>query len=584
MLLRTLLLAAAVASLCSVSAHAARIETHPSIVNGVFTSQQPTVAAVLKGTTAETATQFCTATLIGCQTILTAAHCVCDTDGVGCQPGGGHEPLPGRYFVFLQHAGLFNVDRVAVSPDYKGDVGDIAVLHLSTPVTGIAPTPINRTGTPPHGMAGTLVGFGRQGGSVSDYGLKRAGAITVGACPATVSNATSVCWDFNAPAGEPGTNSNTCHGDSGGPMFVDYGCGPVVSGVTTDGTNPDCTIGDHSWDVNVYAFRDFIDAAAQGDIGQEACGTGAQVGDANVTVVDHNDSLSVNLPSVTTVIDVPSDTGELRVTMNAVDGPSVFENFDLYVRAGALPTTTEYDCRANGSNQFGACVIPNPAAGAWYAIVRRVSGSGTYQLTATAFPTASTPRQPVTLTCNDGSICTSNDTCHAGQCVGEPTPLTACYHPAERSRSQLMVQNVTNNKRDALKWTATRLPLNASDLGDPTTDTAYEVCVFDEQGGAPHLALNALIPPGAGWVRTGKAITFRDLTGAHGGIRSLRLKTGVSAGSVHLRGAGAYLAPPTLPLDPLVSVQIGNGSACWETTLTRTQRSRSNRFRAVTPR
>ena len=575
---RLLALAAAVLA-ATPTAQAARPSPQPRIVNGAFTSQQPTVAAILKGISPDTAAQWCTATLIGCQTVLTAAHCVCDAEGAACQPDGAQPPQPNRYFVFLQHAGTFAVDRIAVHPSYAADVADIAVLHLAAPVTGIAPTPINRTSAPPHGMTGAIVGFGRQGGPVSDYGLKRAGNVAIAGCPSGVSNDTSVCWNFAAPAGPAGSNSNTCHGDSGGPLFVDFGCGPVVAGVTTDGVNADCTIGDHSWDANVFAFTSFIDAVAPGELGQDHCGPGRQVGDPSVNVNSQVATLSSNLPDDTLTIPVAANTAELRVTLNGVDTPSVFENFDLYVRFGAAPTTTQYDCRSNGSNQFGECLIPLPTAGTWYAVAHRISGTGTAQLTATTFPVGPAGTGPVAPSCDDGSTCTTRDTCQAGQCIGTPAPRTTCHQPAGTARSRLVVRNMANDRRDAMKWTATQLEVRDSDLGDPAT-TAYEVCVFDQQSGTPRLALDARVPPGSGWQRTARSLTFRDHAASNGGIRALRLKTGATNGSIHLRGAGLNLSTPQLPLDPRVIIQVGNADACWEADFSRTQRNRLRQFRA----
>jgi Trypsin len=583
MLARRILMAAAVvAHVATASAWAAGPRLQPRIVNGEFTAQHPTVAALLIGANAETAAQHCTATLIGCQTILTAAHCVCDAEGSDCQPGQAREPRPGRYFVFLQHAGTFAVDRIVVHPDYRTDVADIAVLHISTPVTGIAPTPINRTGSPPHGMTGTVVGFGRQGGAVSDYGLKRTGTVTLDACANGISSEHSVCWTFDAPGGAPGTNSNTCHGDSGGPLFVDYGCGPIVAGVTTDGRNADCSIGDQSWDANVFTYRGFIDAAAPGDLDRDACGPGPQVGDPSVEVASQVGTLGPSLPDEGFTIAVPLNTAELRVTLSGVDTPSVFENFDLKLRLGERPTDEQFDCWADGSSQFAECIVANPTPGIWHALAGRVSGSGTYQLTATTLPIAGTNPRPAARACNDGSLCTAHDTCRVGQCVGTPTPLTSCHRPTGRARSRLVVENPSNDRRDTMHWTTTRLPIATTELGDPRTETDYEICVFDTEDGAPQVALDMRIPAGAGWKKTRRGLTFRDKSASNGGIRALRLTAGRTTGSIRVRGAGLNLPTPELPLvlDPRVRIQIGNGSACWEADFSRTRQNRSGQFRA----
>ncbi|HVH05727.1 MAG TPA: PPC domain-containing protein, partial [Myxococcota bacterium] len=74
---------------------------------------------------------------------------------------------------------------------------------------------------------------------------------------------------------------------------------------------------------------------------------------------------------------------ELRVALNATEERGA--DVDLYVRFGAAPTTTEWDCRAYGSNQWGYCEFPSPAAGTWYVLVKRYAGTSTYQVTATLF-------------------------------------------------------------------------------------------------------------------------------------------------------------------------------------------------------
>src|SRR5262245_55957689 len=81
-------------------------EIRPRIVNGVLSWNYPTTGALLDGGNFDTATLLCSGTLIGCQTFLTAGHCV---DGF---------LDPGTYSVFLQHAGLFHVASVSLHPDY----------------------------------------------------------------------------------------------------------------------------------------------------------------------------------------------------------------------------------------------------------------------------------------------------------------------------------------------------------------------------------------------------------------------------------------------------------------------------------
>src|SRR5262245_59209009 len=63
------------------------------IVNGDLTSAYPSAGALLFGADPAVSTIQCSGTLIGCDTFLTAAHCVCPTDGADCQGGTPVEPM-----------------------------------------------------------------------------------------------------------------------------------------------------------------------------------------------------------------------------------------------------------------------------------------------------------------------------------------------------------------------------------------------------------------------------------------------------------------------------------------------------------
>lgn len=346
----------------------------PYIVNGVETQDFPTTAAMLVGSSADTASLICSATLIGCQTVLTAAHCVQDFPA-------------SETFVYLQHSGIHPVSQITAHPDYSFPVGDVAVLKLAAPVEGIAPTPINDVQPVAVGTQGVIAGFGRTGGFFgSDYGLKRYGSVVTDSCVIGISNDTSVCWSFLSPLGEPGEDSNTCNGDSGGPLFVDFPEGRVLAGVTSGGTSLTCNPTDNSVDANVFYYADWIKSAGGSDVGETSCGDLPVVGDDGVVVTAVSGSLSASLTSAQHTVSVGEGAQVLRVTMNAIDDG--LSDYNLYVRAGAPPTWQDADCAATGAGQYGACELFNPAPGDWYVLIVRDSGSGDYQLTATEFGSA----------------------------------------------------------------------------------------------------------------------------------------------------------------------------------------------------
>ena len=578
----------------------------PRIVNGIHTEDYPTAGALLFGSSASSAGMVCSGTLVGCETFLTAAHCVCDTSGPDCQSGPGAAD-PSQFFVFLQHAGTFAVSSIAVHPDYEFPVADVAVVKLAAPVTGIAPTPIDLTASPSPGTVGTIVGFGRQGGFEYDYGLKRVGQVSLAPCTDGVSDTTSVCWEFESPLGPPGTDSNTCNGDSGGPLLVDFGCGAVVAGVTSGGSSDDCAPADASYDADVHYYRGYIQAEGGPDLNAASCGAMPQVGDAGANVDGFFGTVSGGTPEGVHAFTVPSGTAQARVTMNALDDGS---DFDLYVKAGSPPTTSDYDCRDIGSNQFAFCGLASPTAGTWYAMVRRVVGTGTYQVTAATFASGPPGGGTNGLPCDDQNVCTGSDVCQAGQCVGSPVPdgtscddgrvctspdacvagacggtpgpLIGCHVPSLPGASTVKLRDKFLGTSDSLSWRWRKGDTTLAELGSPLTTTGYDLCVFDEESGVPSLGLEARVPPGPGWKGSSTGFKFADRPGSNGGITGLRLKASPTNAAVVLKAKGPSLLLPPMPLsqDPRVTVQLSNGSACWQARFTTSTRNDDAQFKA----
>jgi hypothetical protein len=347
-----------------------RTSTDARIVNGVTTWAFPATGALIKGTSAGAAESWCTGTLIGCRTFLTANHCVHD------------DRDPSKYHVYLQSGGVFDV--ASISPersDYRFPQGDLAVVKLSREVEGITPIALN-TAAVSNGAQGTIVGFGRTGGTRSDYGIKRAGRVITATCDRPETSL--LCWDFNAPAGVPGENSNTCNADSGGPLFVSAADGSLLlAGVTSGGTKSSCLTGDHSYDVDVRQFESWVRDAAGSDLGTSSCGASAPVGAAGTTVLGDGGPLAAS-QALNYRLTVPSGLKRLRVAVNGQDEPST--NVDLFVKRDVQASPQSADCSGNGSGNYSFCEFDSPAAGPWFIQVRQgAAGAGDYQVVVSLF-------------------------------------------------------------------------------------------------------------------------------------------------------------------------------------------------------
>jgi V8-like Glu-specific endopeptidase len=415
---RTTSLVAAFAAAFAMATNAA---ADSRIVNGLNTQSFPTTGALLYSggsvITTNNAGSQCTGTLIGCETFLTAAHCVDD------------DTTANHYQVYLQNGGLHDVASITYHPDYNGFSGrDVAIVKLAAPVTGIDPTTINSTHNLDAmgvGLVGVVAGFGRTGGG-SDYGIKRYGEIVTADCDTGATdgegNDKLVCWDYDASVGAPGEDSNTCNGDSGGPLFMDFAGNTEVVGVTSAGTITNCGPGDHSWDASVYYNRTWI-AGQLGADPTSTCGGLPPVGHADVQTFHDSGSLSLLNTEDAFTVTISGTPSLARFTLNGTDNGSF--DPDFFVKEGTGASAADFDCKADGNSVFGACEFTNPAPGTWSIFVQRQAGGGEYQVTTTVF--GGDPPVCGNNLVESGEECdgTDDDACN-GLCVSCSCPAPMC--------------------------------------------------------------------------------------------------------------------------------------------------------------
>jgi hypothetical protein len=370
-----------------VTATVAVCQVDPKIINGMPTSGFPSVGLL--------AVPFhgCTATLIGCQTVLTAAHCVCSDpnsgnllNGSDCNASADVQAVSRRFL--LQHGGEFEVSHVEADPDFAFPDHDLAVLHLNQPVTGIAPSAINTLREPVPGTPATIVGFGYD--SRAFGGLKNFGRVALARCSASGISPDHLCWEFKQPIGSPGSNSTTCFGDSGGPLFIESSAGPVLSGVHSgaSGAAPDdCITPTEAFDADVFSDSTWIVAQGGADLRSAACGGLPAAGTKQAPILGGMVSVTPRSPRASSTFRVPRGTKLLRVAINGQLNGSTYE---LYLNPGAPAGPNRFSCKSVAAHRgFQFCEVSAPSAGAWNVLVRLAGGfGGLVQQTVTLYTSA----------------------------------------------------------------------------------------------------------------------------------------------------------------------------------------------------
>jgi hypothetical protein len=151
-------------------------------------------------------------------------------------------------------------------------------------------------------------------------------------------------------------------------------------------------------------------------------------------------------------------------------------------------------------------------------------------------------------------------------------PLGGCKLPAFAEKATLQLKEGATEAKDQLQWKWSKGAVTLkTEFGDPTSTTAYRLCVYD----GTSLILSAAIPPGGTcdgkpcWKSKPKGFDYKNKSGAPDGIAQMKLQEGLVAGKaqIQVKGKGALLDDPAFPLAQPITVQLFNGDGvCWEAT------------------
>ncbi len=140
--------------------------------------------------------------------------------------------------------------------------------------------------------------------------------------------------------------------------------------------------------------------------------------------------------------------------------------------------------------------------------------------------------------------------------------------------------------RQRLDWRLQGLDSDAADFGDPTDDTHYQLCLWEEQSGEFELESEPGARAGDGWQAKSQGFGFRRGRKDRGdGIDRVELKAeGGANGSVRVLASGQLVDLPDLPVpdDVDLHVQLHNSAGhCWSSTFHDPRRNSEHVYKAV---
>jgi trypsin len=225
-------LAAAVVALASAGAlSTAEARTPPpgtNIVGGTTasTTQVPWMIALNNSNSPSPVDQWCGATLVKANKIVTAAHCV-------DQPRSTYTAIQGRDNLNSSTGGKTSkISKIWKDPQYGRVAGhDVAVLTLTTPFTGVTTLPLETSrAADAVGAQPIVYGYGETEGTGPANRLQKVTVPVLGdAYCGNVYASEGYVANGEICAGYKSGGKDSCQGDSGGPLVLNGRLFGVVS-------------------------------------------------------------------------------------------------------------------------------------------------------------------------------------------------------------------------------------------------------------------------------------------------------------------------------------------------------------------
>ena len=188
---------------------------------------------------------------------------------------------------------------------------------------------------------------------------------------------------MEVPSGATNIKFETSGGTGDADLYVKFGTAPTDSSYDCrpykNGNNESCsgTQNGGTYHVRVKAYSTFSGLSLTGSYSED--GGGNPGGDP---INDTFSNISVGQGEwYFHSVDLTAGYSDLSVSISGGSGDA-----DLYVRQGAQPTTSSYDCRPYKWGNSESCSFNTPAKNTWHIGIRGYSASSGLTLTVTANP------------------------------------------------------------------------------------------------------------------------------------------------------------------------------------------------------
>lgn len=210
--------------------------------------------------------------------------------------------------------------------------------------------------------------------------------LTNGVAKTNLAGSTSqqLSFTMEVPAGATDLNFDMAGGTGDADLYVKFGSAPTTSSYDCrpyKGGNaescPITTAQAGTYHVKVIGYSAFSGVNLTGSFTEPSTGGGtATGGSASVT-----DITVARRAWTYYTIDIPAGMSTLDFNMSGGSGDA-----DLYIRRGAKPTTSTYDCRPYKSGNTEACAFTNPVADTWHIGIYGYSAASGVSLDVTYNP------------------------------------------------------------------------------------------------------------------------------------------------------------------------------------------------------